>query len=236
MHDDREYMTTESSASPHGRPRPSAVIFDMDGTLVATTQADFMAWQNLFREFGADLSYEGYFPLLGRKSQDVVEQVLGLTGEMAKRAMDRKMQLFGEIVSVHGIQVMPHAVQFLDTLAGAGIPMALATSSRRMKMQLVMKGTGLGKYFSVVVTGEEVDTGKPDPGIFLLAADKLGVEPGLCLVLEDTRSGIAAAKSAGMKCIAIVSTHEEKDLKQADQVIRDFAELSLERIINCMGH
>jgi len=208
----------------------------MDGTLVATTQADFMAWQNLFREFGADLSYEGYFPLLGRKSQDVVEQVLGLTGEMAKRAMDRKMQLFGEIVSVHGIQVMPHAVQFLDTLAGAGIPMALATSSRRMKMQLVMKGTGLGKYFSVVVTGEEVDTGKPDPGIFLLAADKLGVEPGLCLVLEDTRSGIAAAKSAGMKCIAIVSTHEEKDLKQADQVIRDFAELSLERIINCMGH
>jgi beta-phosphoglucomutase family hydrolase len=235
MHDAQENMSSASFLSPQGMPWPSAVIFDMDGTLVATTEADFLAWQKLFYEFGTDLSYEGYFPLLGRKSQDVVEHILGLEGEVAQRAMARKMELFAEIVRVQGIQVMPHAEDFLDTLAGAGIPMALATSSRKRKMQLVMQDTGLGKYFPVMVAGEEVETGKPHPGIFLLAADKLGADPWRCLVLEDTSSGIAAAKSAGMKCIAIVSTHEAKDLGQADHIIRDFSELSLDLLANCMG-
>lgn len=234
MHDAQENMSSGSLPTRHGPP--FALIFDMDGTLVATTRADFMAWQMLFREYGTDLTYEGYFPLLGRKSKDVVEHVLGLRGEPADRAMARKMDLFREIVMVHGIEVMPHAASFLDALSLAGIPMALATSSRKMKMQLVMERTGLGKYFSVMVTGEEVDTGKPDPGIFLLAAHKLGIDPKACLVLEDTRSGIAAARSAGMKCIAIASTHEEKDLQQAEQIIHDFSELSLERVMAYMGH
>ena len=213
---------------------PDAVIFDMDGTLVATTDADFMAWQKLFREHGRDLSFKDYFPLLGRKSQDVVSDVLELEGEMASLAMARKMELFEQIVSIHGIHIMPNVEVFLKSIADAGIPMALATSSRKLKMQLVMEGSGLDKYFSVFVTGEEVNLGKPNPHIFLLAAEKLGVDPKGCIVLEDAFSGVAAAKAAGMKCIAIISTHEEKDLYEADLIIENFSELSLGVLNECM--
>lgn len=230
----KKTVPSASGVAGPDKSMPTAVIFDMDGTLVATTDADFMAWQKLFREFGRDLSFSDYFPLLGRKSQDVVEHVLGLEGEVAQRAMSRKMELFEEIVNIHGIHVMPNVEAFLGHIVAAGIPMALATSSRKLKMQLVMEGSGLDKYFSVFVTGEEVERGKPQPDIFLLAAEKLGVDPGGCVVLEDAFSGIAAAKAAGMKCIAIISTHEEKDLQQADLIIQNFSELSLDVLKACM--
>jgi beta-phosphoglucomutase-like phosphatase (HAD superfamily) len=135
---------------------PEAVIFDMDGTLVATTEADFKAWQRLFLEYGRDLTFPDYFPLLGRKSQDVVEQILGLQGQVAQHAMARKMELFEDIVNLNGIQTLPNVESFLSSLNQAGIPLALATSSRKMKMQLVMEESGLARYFTAFVTGEEV--------------------------------------------------------------------------------
>lgn len=214
---------------------PGAVIFDMDGTLVATTEADFLAWQGLFRELGHELTYERYFPLLGRKSQDVVHDVLKLEGEPADKAMQRKMDLFEEIVLGKGIEVLPHAETFLRELAGLAIPIALATSSRKMKMKLVMRESGLESYFTTFVTGEEVKHGKPAPDIFLLAAERLQVEPSRCLVLEDATNGVRAAKAAGMTCVAIASTHDRSELAEADLVVRNFSELSLANLAGCFA-
>lgn len=212
---------------------PAAVIFDMDGTLVATTEGDFIAWQKLFLQYGKQLSYADYFPLLGKKSQDVVHQVLGLEGVEAQYAMQRKMDFFEDVVREKGIVTMPFAERFLQEIKDLKIPIALATSSRKMKMKLVMKESGLAKYFSVFVTGEEVANGKPNPDIFLLAAERLKVDPSHCLVLEDAVSGVAAAKAAGMKCVAITSTHEHVDLTEADLVVNDFSELSYNVIVGC---
>ncbi len=212
---------------------PAAVIFDMDGTLVETTEGDFLAWNKLFLEYGRDLTFADYFPLLGKKSLDVVLHVLGLEGEEAQVAMHRKMQYFEEIVRKNGIVTMPFVEAFLQEIQGLRIPIALATSSRTMKMKLVMKESGLAKYFSVFVTGEEVERGKPNPDIFLLAAERLNVPPDHCLVLEDAVNGVAAAKAAGMKCVAITSTHQNADLVNADLVINDFSALNYEVIANC---
>jgi beta-phosphoglucomutase family hydrolase len=212
---------------------PEALIFDMDGTLVATTEADFWAWQKLFLDFKKNLSYEAYFPLLGKKSMDVVKEGLGLHGEEAQLAMHKKMEYFEDIVREHGIATMPHAESFLKEVLAHKIPIALATSSRRMKMQLVMDESGLAKYFSVFVTGEEVLNGKPSPDIFLLAAERLKVNPHHCLVIEDAVSGVAAAKAAGMKCIAITSTHDDTDLVAADLVVDSFSELSMISVSSC---
>jgi beta-phosphoglucomutase family hydrolase len=209
-----------------------AVIFDMDGTLVATTEADFLAWQKLFIHYGKQLTFEDYYPLLGRKSADVVKLGLGLSGKLAEEAMAKKMQLFEDIVAEQGIETMPDVRSFLEQLYEAGIPMALATSSRKKKMKLVMQTVRLEKFFSVFVTGEEVVKGKPDPQIFQLAASRLQMPADRCVVVEDTVSGVRAAKAAGMACVAISSTHERDELAEADLLIDHFTSLHPEDLHN----
>jgi beta-phosphoglucomutase-like phosphatase (HAD superfamily) len=108
--------------------------------------------------------------------------------------------------------------------------MALATSSRKMKMKLVMEKLDFLQYFDAIVTGEEVHHSKPAPDIFLLAAKKLDLSTQDCLVIEDAASGVTAAKSAGMKCIAITTTHKEEDLEHADLIIHSFKEINFEQL------
>lgn len=207
-----------------------AVIFDMDGTLVATTEADFLAWQQLFALYGKHLSYDDYYPLLGRKSADVVQLGLGLSGKAAEEAMAKKMALFADIVAKKGVETLPAVRTLLEKLQAAGVPMALATSSRKKKMELVMQTASLDQFFTVFVTGEEVDRGKPDPQIFQLAAARLEMPAAKCVVVEDTVSGIRAAKAAGMACVAISSTHERDELTEADLLIDHFTSLQPEDI------
>lgn len=216
-----------NNLSQAGNHLPSAIIFDMDGTLVATTEADFLAWQRIFSDNGRQLSFDSYFPLLGRKSHDVVYQELQLNGDEAEKALHNKMRYFEEIVAEKGITMMPHAETLLKELKALKIPLALATSSRKLKMELVLEEVGLLEYFDVLVSGEEVIKGKPDPAIFILTAKRLNVDPDRCLVFEDAVSGVIAAKAAGMKCIAVTNTHEAVDLYTADLVISDFSALSL---------
>jgi beta-phosphoglucomutase len=227
MMNENNQNNTLTTTPGNGRHLPAAIIFDMDGTLVATTEADFLAWQRVFSDAGKQLSFEDYFPLLGKKSQDVVHHELKLQGMEAENALHSKMKYFEEIVEQKGIAMMPHAEALLKELKALQIPLALATSSRKLKMELVLEEVGILEYFTVLVSGEDVINGKPKPDIFLLAASKLQVSPEHCVVLEDAITGVTAAKAAGMKCIAITNTHDADDLAIADMVIRDFSELSL---------
>jgi len=195
------------------------VIFDMDGTLIESTEADYLAWKQLFADYQKPLSYEDYFPLLGAKSAVVVQSRLLLNEEQAKIALAKKLAYFTEIVSQSGIQPVPFAVKLLQQLQQYDLKIALATSSRREKMKMVLKLTGLLPYFEAIVTGEEVKRSKPAPDIFLKAAKKLELQPEQCLVIEDAINGIKAAKNAGMKCIAITTTHPPEMLQEADLII-----------------
>ena len=165
------------------------------------------------------LSDEDYFPLLGAKSAVVVQSRLLLNEEQAKFALAKKLKYFTEIISQNGIQPVPFAVKLLQQLQQYDLKIALATSSRRKKMKMVLKLTGLLPYFEVIVTGEEVSRSKPAPDIFLMAAKKLDLTPIECLVIEDAINGIKAAKNAGMKCIAITTTHSAEMLQEADLII-----------------
>jgi len=195
------------------------VIFDMDGTLIESTQADYLAWKRLFADYQKLLSYEDYFPLLGAKSAVVVQSRLLLNEEQAKFALAKKLKYFTEIISQNGIQPVLFAVKLLQQLQQYDLKIALATSSRRKKMKMVLKLTGLLPYFEVIVTGEEVSRSKPAPDIFLMVAKKLDLTPIECLVIEDAINGIKAAKNAGMKCIAITTTHSAEMLQEADLII-----------------
>lgn len=204
----------------------------MDGTLIASTQADFLAWKRTFADNGKELTYETYFPLLGMKSADVIKKELKLKGDEVDKALADKLLYFEEIVETKGIYPIPYAEDLLKTVRAFPVKIALATSSRRMKMLMVMEKLNFLQYFEQVVTGEEVHKSKPAPDIFLRAAEKLNLAPEQCIVIEDASTGVTAAKSAGMKCIAITTTHDRNQLQHADLVIDTFKEINFQHLCN----
>lgn len=208
-----------------------AVIFDMDGTLVDSTKADFLAWQKLFSYYNKQLTFSDYVPLLGMKSSQVVRDFLPVnTEEEVQFALTKKLVFFHEIISENGIYPVPFADVFLKQISQYNIPLALATSSRRAKMEMVMEKLNLLIYFDTVVTGGDVKNGKPSPDIFLLAAEKLNMLPEDCIVFEDAANGVKAAKNAGMKCVALASHQTIESLQEADLVIDTFENLSFPNI------
>jgi beta-phosphoglucomutase family hydrolase len=208
-----------------------AVIFDMDGTLVDSTKADFLAWQRLFSHYDKQLTFSDYVPLLGIKSSKVIRDFLPVRNEEeVEFALTRKLVFFHQIISEHGIYPVPFADVFLKQVSQYNIPLALATSSRRAKMEMVMEKLNLLIYFDTVVTGGDVKNGKPSPDIFLQAAEKLNMLPEDCIVFEDAPNGVKAAKNAGMKCVALSSHQTIDSLQEADLVIDTFENLSFPNI------
>lgn len=211
----------------HFSPSTAAVIFDMDGTLVDSTEADYLAWKHTFADYGIELTYNDYFPLLGKRSSDVATTVLNLNEERAAEALQKKADYFTEIITQNGISTIPNALDFVKKIRSYNLKIALATSSRKTKMKVVLERTGLLPFFDVLVSGDEVINGKPAPDIFLLAAERLGIEPAHCWVVEDAVNGVKAAKQAGMRCLAITTTHKAELLQDAhaDIVVNSFAQL-----------
>lgn len=213
-----------------GAIKCKAIIFDMDGTIVQSTEADYLAWKMVFEEHGRKLSFEDYGPLLGIKSAEVARKELGLEGEAQQEALQKKLLYFEEIIAEEGIKPVPYVEDLLMHLSALPIKLALATSSRRKKMELVMKKLNLLKYFEVIVAGEDVLHGKPAPDIFLTVAERLDLKPEECVVIEDAAMGVKAAKNAGMKCIAITTTHAKELLQDADIIIDSYKGLNFKNI------
>ena len=197
-----------------------AIIFDMDGTLLESTEADYKAWERVFNDFNKRLTFEDYQPLLGIRSADVIKNQLGITEQdEVKRILKVKFDYFIEYVNENPVIPVDGAGTFLKALAQYNLKIGLATSSRKEKMRLLLEQLDFVQYFDTLVTGEEVENSKPAPDIFLMAAQRLGISPEECVVFEDGPIGVAAAKAAGMKCIAITATHPADKLGNADLII-----------------
>lgn len=125
------------------------------------------------------------------------------------------------------LEIMGGLDKLLETFKGQNIPMAIATSSRKKYTDFILDGLKIREYFSTVVTAQDIVKGKPDPEIYLKAASLLNVVPANCIVFEDTISGIESAHAAGMKVIAIATTHNKEELGIADKVIESFKEADL---------
>jgi beta-phosphoglucomutase family hydrolase len=199
------------------------VIFDMDGTLIVSTEADYLAWEKVFIDNGKTLSYQNYQPLLGIRSANVIKEHLGIIGdEEVKRILKEKFDYFVEVITANPIKAVAAAETFLKSLADYPVKVALATSSRKEKMKMVLEQLNFLQYFDAIVTGDEVENSKPAPDIFLKAAERLGLAAKDCMVVEDGPIGVAAAKNAKMKCVAITETHSADMLHQADIIIESY--------------
>jgi HAD superfamily hydrolase (TIGR01509 family) len=165
--------------------------------------------------------------MLGIKSAEIVKKYLPVKDEEELQfALAQKLVFFHEIISENGIRTVAYADVFLKQIKQLNVPVALATSSRRAKMEMVMEKLNLLNYFDTVVTGGDVKNGKPAPDIFIKAADKLSVSPHNCIVFEDAVNGVKAAKNADMKCVAISSTQSPEALQEADLIIDSFKNIS----------
>lgn len=206
-----------------------AFIFDMDGTVIDSTQMDYEAWQKAMREYDAELPYEDYIAKLGAKSSEIAKEHLDISDEEIDALISRREEYFKQIVNEKGISLLPHVEQILQQLRNAHLKTALATGANREKLQFIFDKLPLEQYFDVFVTADDVSQGKPDPDVFLQAARKLGVAPANCVVMEDAANGLEAARNGGMRCITLTTTRGADQLQGADLIISGYGELDLMR-------
>ena len=191
-----------------------AVIFDMDGTLVDSERVSQEAWKRAARDLGIELPGELIHSFIGRTAPSVHALMVGHLGgddELAKECFRLHFVHFDEL-SQTDLTLMPGAREALDQLQAAGFPLALATSTYREKALMRLERFGLGDAFATITCGDDAENGKPAPDIFLKAAERMGVDPAHCAVIEDSHNGVRAGHAAGAQVFMIpdmVSPTEE---------------------------
>lgn len=207
-----------SASSQNGR---WAVLFDWDGVLANSASRHEESWHRLAQEEGRSLPPGFFLPAFGRKNDWVIPELLRWAQDPGEilRLGERKEELFREIVVKRGIDLYPGALALCRSLAEGTIPTAIASSTARANIELVLDRLDLHPFFRTVVSAEEVRQGKPDPEVFLLAAERLGVPPERCVVFEDAPAGVEAGKRAGMRVIALTTTNPAEALQKADRTL-----------------
>ncbi len=198
----------------------------MDGVLIDSGALHREAWRVLLEELGTTPVRPDYWRLtIGRPGNEAVPLLLGrpLPWPEAARLADRKRNHYLRL-SRRGLPAVRGVAAFLDALDAAAVPRAVATSASRDDVDRLLGPLGLRESFEVVVAAEDVRFGKPDPEVYLRAAEGLGVAPGACLVFEDSVVGVQAARRAGMRVIGVTTAHTEDELRAAGaaSVIDDF--------------
>ena len=188
-----------------GRLIPQAVVFDADGTLFDTEHAMESVWFSVCREIGFLKPAEEYLEFIGLNRTTLLSLMAEKYGTQfdANSFMTRCAEGLHHHIETYGLPLKPGVCELLDFLYQKGIPMALATSTHRIRTDRRLEISGLGKYFQATITGDEVHQGKPHPEIYLTACQRLGLSPSACLAVEDSRNGILSAHAAGLSVVMI---------------------------------
>ena len=209
-----------------------AVIFDMDGVLTDSEPLICEAAMRMFREKGCEVSPEDFRPFVGAGENRYIGGVAekhGIALDLAS-AKKRTYEIYLELVPTR-LRAFPGAVELVRACKAADGRVAVASSADRIKVNANLDQIGLppGDWDAVIVA-EDVERRKPAPDIFLAAAQRLGVSPRDCVVIEDAPNGIRAAKAAGMKCVAVAQTFPADQLKEADLVVPVIAAISMPQL------
>lgn len=191
------------------------VLFDMDGVIFDTEKAYLDTWTKVFKSYGYDLKRETYISIMGTGRDNAVRTFKNAFGDdlPIEEMYKDKDRILKEIIESGRVPMKKGAVEILTYLRESNIRTALATSARMWRAETQLKMAGIKELFDDVVCGDEINNLKPDPEIFLKAAEKIGVNPSECIVIEDSPAGIKAAYNAGMFAIHV------EDLKEADETI-----------------
>lgn len=209
------------------------MIFDMDGVLVDSHPVHRNAWRKFLGTVGKQVSDEELnFILEGRRREEILCHFLGELPEAIAAEYGRVKEKFFQ-KNFKQIQLIPGVLSFLDSVETAGLGIGLATSASGFRTRETLKRLNLEDKFDALVTGDDVPTGKPDPTIYRIAAERMRMAPQKLLALEDAPCGVQAARAAGMFCIGVASNGRADELRRAgaQNIITDFVDVSVETLV-----
>ena len=213
-----------------------AVIFDMDGVIIDSEPIHYKLSKLYFNELGLDITDEEYYTFVGIGDKEIFARLKNKynlmlkSDEMAatyeKRYIEYLKQMENE-EPIRGVDIL------IRNLHKKGLLLAVGSSASRENIGIVLKSFHLEGYFDTIVSGYDVENSKPFPDIYIRSAEKLGVDPAECIVIEDSSNGVKASKSAGMKCIAYKNRNSgEQDLSQADIIIDSFEKVEFDKLVS----
>ncbi|HKJ33750.1 MAG TPA: HAD family phosphatase [Balneolales bacterium] len=210
---------------------PFAIIFDMDGVIIDSNPAHKVALHQFCEKYGYHLTDE-YLEknIYGRTNKDWISNLFGdLKDHEWKKFEHEKEVLFREIYAEE-IKPVEGLIPFLKSLKENDIPRAIATSAPFENVEFTLEKLNIGSYFEIILDESDVTIGKPDPQIYLKTVNALSYPADHCIVIEDSFSGVEAAKNAGCKVIGITTTHTKDEFNDTDLVINSFNDLNFENL------
>ena len=211
-----------------------AVIYDLDDLMVNSVELHFRAFDEALKEYNHSLdevpiSTQSRF--VGVRIIDISKELIDFFDldttleEFYKKRTDIFLSL------VKDVQAMPGLLESLKLFKSSGLKLAIASSGTMNYIDIIVDKFKIRSYFDVIVSGDDVSKGKPDPETYIVAANRLQLKPTECVVLEDATNGINAAKAAGCKCIAVINVYTpEQNLSGADRTVKSLNEITMDMI------
>lgn len=209
-----------------------AALFDMDGVIVHTNPYHKKAFKIFLDKHNVSLTDEELKEhVYGRINAEIFPYIFkgDYTPEKGEEWADEKEAIFRDLYK-KDVKPIQGLIHFLEELKKEGIKSAVGTSAPVENLDFIIDSLNLRHYFDAFLHSADVTEGKPNPEIYLKAADRLNVDPNTCVVFEDSIAGVKAGLNAGMKVIAVATTHTSEEFDGADLVIKDFDELTVERL------
>ena len=219
------------------KTRGWAALFDWDGVIVDSSRLHALSW-DLLADAEKRTLPEGHFKKgFGQKNESIIPGILDWTSDPAeiRRLSLRKEEFYRQSVRDEGLDLLPGVRTWLDALRADGVPCVIGSSTVRANIDVVLDVLGLRPYFADVISGDDVQHGKPHPDIFLLAAQRAGEAPARCVVFEDALVGIRAARAGGMSVVAVTTTSPAAALGDADLVVDRLDQLTIAQVAALAG-
>ena len=207
-------------------PARQGILWDLDGVLVDTGEYHFYAWKEVLIDYGISLDWASFRKTFGMNNASTLEILFRrqLEEDLVKLIGKRKEERFRQLIQGH-IAPLPGVLDWLKWFDTHHFPMAVASSAPLENIDYLINALQIRPYFAYLVSGADLP-GKPDPAVFLIAAQKLGLSPASSIVIEDSIAGVEAARQAGMRCIAVATTNPAQKLSGASLVVANLSELS----------
>ncbi|MFX1304584.1 MAG: HAD family hydrolase [Promethearchaeota archaeon] len=211
------------------------VIFDMDGVLADTGSIHFESWVKMAKEIGLEFTRDMFEETFGQQSPTITRKLVGpeVDNNLVKKWANLKEQYYREMLK-NKLIPLPGVIRIIKELKSKGFKLGVGSSGPPENVVLLLTKLKIKAYFDVIITAAEVKKGKPEPDVFLMVANYLKINPKNCLVIEDAPVGIEAAKRAGMRSVALTTTHNKEELIDANLIVSDLSDISINDIMKLL--